>query len=378
MAISPQRRRLSSLRRNTVPTATSSTSIVIRPSGVWNSRAPFTNYFLANRQIGLHFNVLILSACYLRSLLRRQKSDRAIREIAEADRIATFALLGYRKSIGKDAKGQRRKPTCRDFETDVTAALQDLYEAGVVKVASLFESFALCWALNSLLARLERGERWSQEEQRLCDQLSPIISERVPSWYQIMRAFPTIADELRYLPHIYLDKKTKEQVKAPVSSVLNAGSVIEFWREYRNLVVHRGAIVSSAFHDRFEDLYNELIQPLGSGTPALRPRRPVSFSDALVRAMATTHYFVATHLAKRLTEFSHRRRGHLNAPGPELELLGTTLAAPKQLLIEGDHDRSLRWTLDINFCRKAAPQLQHEGFERGFRPPPLPPELAMP
>lgn len=355
----------------------SPTSIVIRPSGVWNSRAPFTDYFLANRRIGLHFNVLILSACHLRLVLRKDKTEKPVRQVAESDRIAAFALLGYRKSIGRDAKGGRQKPTRHGIEADITSGLQDLYQAGVVKVASLFESFALCWALNSLLARLERGERWSQEEQRLCDRLSPIVSDRTPNWFQIMRAFPTIAEELRELPHVYLDKRTKAEVKAPVSAVLNAGSVIKFWREYRNLVVHRDGIVSTAFHDEFVDLYDELVEPFGPGTPTLSPRKPLTFSDSLVRAMATTHYFVASHLASRLKEFSNGRRGHLNAPGPEVELLGTKLATPKQLLIAGDHDMSLRWTRDIDFCRRLAPRLQNEGIQRGFRhQPTLAPQLV--
>jgi hypothetical protein len=377
MTLPPNYRRLHSLNRRRAPAKPVWTQIVIRPSGVWNSRAPFSNYFLANREIGLHFNVLVLSARHLRATLRAQRSDKPVRDTAERDRVAAFALLGYRRSLGRDSTGQRRKPSARDLEVDVGDALQALYQLVVVKVASLLEAFAQCWALNSLLTRLERNEDWSEEEQRLADQFSPILSERIPGWRQIMRTFPTIADELRSLPHIYLDKKTKNEVNAPVSNALNAASVIEFWREYRNLVVHRGGIVSATFHERYACLYEELVEPLGPDTPKLAPLRPLTFSDALARAMATTHYYVACRLGERLAEFSDGRRGHLNAPGPEVKLLGTTLANPKPLLIAGDHEASFKWTADLEFCRRIAWRLRREGANRGLRSPPLPPRLVV-
>src|SRR5437870_3668569 len=95
--------------------------IVIRPSGVWNSRAPFSNYFVANREIGLHFNVLLLAACHVRREIEQVGSDKAIRESAtrRQDRVAAYALEGYRKSLGRDTKeGRRRQPQPADFVRD--------------------------------------------------------------------------------------------------------------------------------------------------------------------------------------------------------------------------------------------------------------------
>lgn len=75
------------------------TQIVIRPSGVWNSRAPFTNYYATNREIGIHFNVLVLATSRVKAdVLRKGKQQQdgsALRWLRKADLTAALKFQRF-------------------------------------------------------------------------------------------------------------------------------------------------------------------------------------------------------------------------------------------------------------------------------------------
>ena len=361
------------------------TQLVIRPSGVWNSRAPFSNYYADNREIGIHFNVLVVAASRVRAdVLQRGKEKNdgsALRWLRNAGATSSFAWLGYRKSLGRDVDGALPRPTPSDLAQDLRDAVNSLCQMMLLRVSSLYEAFAQCWALNYLLTRLEHPpHEWSPKEQMLADRLSPVLSGRVPGWPAVLKAIPWIGVELSALPHIYIDMHTKEEVSAPVTDFVNALSVIEFWREYRNLVIHRNGLVSTEFFTRFGRLYEELRKPFRADIPPLKLRTPLKFSPAVPKAMATVHYRAAAHLAKRLVELSHGRRGHAGAPGPDTELLSQPPKRANPLLMEGDHAASLEWVnmaKNERFIRSMIEHLQREGRERGLKRLPLLPAASV-
>jgi hypothetical protein len=98
-------------------------------------------------------------------------------------------------------------------------------------------------------------------------------------------------------------------------------------------------------------------------------------TDAVPRAMATTHYRAAARLGRRLAEFSNTLRGHIAAPGPEVDVAEKDGMIPKPLLIKGDHELSYRWVSEPDFRFAIAERLQAEGRQRGARPPKLPATL---
>jgi hypothetical protein len=174
-------------------------------------------YFAANRELGLHFNALVFAASSVKRQLTSDSNamDNPLRNSKEWGRVEAFAMLGYQKSLGKDASLTRRKATRDGLAADLRDALQDVYQLMLVKVASLFETFIQCWALNYLLTRLERNEIWSRREQTLADQLCPVLSGRLPNWNQIVSGIPMIETELRALPHIFYKKNTSEEITVP-------------------------------------------------------------------------------------------------------------------------------------------------------------------
>ena len=62
---------------------------------------------------------------------------------------------------------------------------------------------------------------------------------------------------------------------------------------------------------------------------------------------AACFYKIAKSLNENLEDLSDFRRGHVNAPGPTVELEGDFRSPP--LLLEGDHSPSLEWTTNADF-----------------------------
>lgn len=321
--------------------------LVVRPSGVWNSRAPFHNLWLAHQQQNRSHHLLTLAVLRTQSdaakpanaavALRRFFRTRAIGLIAEN------ALLSYRMSQRILEGGARFEPSVADVETDLQLILYELRQASAIRYVALFETFALCWALNFLLAKLEAGTPWSEDERRLAVLLSPLHSKTPPpGWPLVAKHIPLVANGLHQLPHVIRDPTTRREIEQPISPELNAFTAMQFWRDFRNLVVHRGNVINLAFVTKYQSLYEEIRAPFATMSRPLVRGEALHFPEAVVRSIMSTHYRAARWMNDLLLSISEERRGHALAPqaqstsGP---FVVVKRAAP--LLIVGDHAPSV-------------------------------------
>src|SRR5439155_7062772 len=143
-------------------------------------------------------------------------------------------------------------------------------EYAVVRYSSLFESFLQCWALNMLLALQEGGVALSVDQNVLAGKFSPVMKQFVltPGVPKILSAFPDIRADLEALPHISTDPRTKETVEVPSNPKLNALTTVNFWRDFRNHIVHRGGRISTGFARSHREFFELFRVPYGS---KLRP-----------------------------------------------------------------------------------------------------------
>jgi hypothetical protein len=88
----------------------------------------------------------------------------------------------------------------------------------------------------------------------------------VPS---ILRAaFPDAPSGLEKLAHIKTDPSTGNELKEPVNANLNSWQAIKFWREFRNLTVHSGGLMTDRFCEQHSAFFEAMGVPYAS---ALRP-----------------------------------------------------------------------------------------------------------
>ena len=318
--------------------------IVIRPSGVWDSRKPLTELIKWQEHVMRIYSVTTLSLTKAIQEARREP-DIPVRgpffRVRLAGRVGASAWVAYAKSRGRTT-GTR--PTFREFETDATAAFWFATEHAVIGLATVFETFIQCWALNFLLTRLESGmATWSRtSEAQLARKFARVhIGRSVPSFPAIRDAIESIAQRLAELPHIEVDDLAETEVLTPVSDNLNGLRSIQFWREYRNLLIHNNGVISVRFYYAHKQFVNGLRQ-FNSAIPQLVIGERLKLRDAIVRTIATTHLHAARALNKQLVELSGAARGDVEA---SFECDG----APAALLQAGDHPESVRWTVDSSF-----------------------------
>lgn len=340
-------------------------SLVIRPSGVWNSRAPLHNFLSQTSIIQRDYSLLTLAVARTRFELAHLdaplSSPREFMAPGRSGPVASKAWRNYRDWWRKEHAKDEGQPIAENIDADLALGVYPIREWAVVKVASLFETFVQCWALNMLLAVLEKGDAtWSEKQTRLASDLSPIHTPDAfpPGVPRILGAFPQEQEGLSLLPHIKTDPATGAPVEAPLAPGLNALSVALFWRDYRNLVVHRDGVVSQDFVAKHSDVFELLRVPYqGKLRPLSLPGR-LQLPDVVFYAMMATHHRAARWLNQRLRDLSAGRRGNIFPPEAGIEepvRLDPRLQA-RPLLGPGDHAPSLRWTQDEIFRENVVSQ----------------------
>lgn len=334
-----------------------SPQIIIRPSGVWNSRAPYHNYLVETSSIDRDYCLLTLAVSRTRhdadhitatsstntvTFMRTKISGRVARKVW--NRYRDFWRLKTDKPDGQ--------PGISDLEQDLGLSLYAIREFAVIRWSSIFETFSQCWALNMLLARLERSETLTPKEERLVRQLSPIYTRRPRGVPSILDCFQDVREELDGLPHINSDPYTKMPVAAPIHPELTALRSILFWRDYRNLLVHRGGRISmdfiethGAFFEAFRQNYSEVMREL-------RPTGRLQLPSMIVPAISTTHTKAAKWLNEVLVRASCGTRGKLRPPSEEEPVKLDLNLIPPKLLTDGDHSTSLKWVLDASLLQR--------------------------
>lgn len=333
-------------------------SLVIRPSGVWNTRAPLHLLLFQTSLIQRDYSLLTLAVSRTRydaaHFIEEDSTSpgRFIRPRGSGP-VSYKAWRNYRDWWRKDRSNPNGQPSLTDFDHDLGLSLYTIREASLVKIAAHFELFTQCWALNMLLAILETGGSWSPAHEILARELSPVHTPNrfPPGVPAILKAFPVEREELRQLPHIKTDPMSGADVNQPVTANLNALSVVLFWRDFRNLVVHRGGLISREFADEHGAVFEALRQPYKDRLRSLEPSTRLQLPDVIFYAMISTHHRTAKWLNGRLQQISESRRGIIYLPEMELEepVVFDPSLKPLPLLMDGDHSDSLRWIRDTNF-----------------------------
>ena len=331
--------------------------LIVRPSGVWNSRAPFNDYLQRQQVLSRAVAALQISTYFLREHISAEPNQDSLgkdylRDLLKSRAPAANAWLNFRRSHGYDENKIAPQPTIKRLYGEAALSLFFVLEMAVIRLSSLFESYAQCWALNVLLTILENGQPLRPTEVELAETFLPFQVGRrapiLPGWWDILRSFPQLEVDLRNLPHLFTDPRSGKKVDKPISGTLNAYSVIEFWRAYRNLSVHTSKQITTRFHHRWSGFFAESMESLGH-IERLEVGKPLPVHDDLYGAMAACHYRAALVMTETLIVLSNERRGHPEAPGPKTT---DTFPAPPPsplLLLPGDHPDSVRWLRDDSF-----------------------------
>jgi hypothetical protein len=134
---------------------------IVRPSGIWNTRAPLHWFFGQSIQLQQSYALLTMAVSRTRydaEHLPANATNSAAKfmHARYSGPVASKAWNTYRwawRALRSDQTGQ---PSITDVENDLAFTLYAIREYAVVRYSSLFESFVQCWALNMLLALQER------------------------------------------------------------------------------------------------------------------------------------------------------------------------------------------------------------------------------
>lgn len=323
---------------------------IVRPSGVWDSRAPLHSFFLQQTQVQQNYALLTGAVARTRYDAEHQSPEATISAARFmharcSGPVASKAWNTYRWAWRALSNRPEDQPTIAELERDLATSLYAIREYAVVRYSALFESYVQCWALNMLLAQQERGQNLSDDQVKLSIDFSPVGKQYVvtPGVPAILRAFPEARDALEKLPHISTDPKTKEPVEVPSNPKLNSLRTLMFWRDFRNHVIHRGSRISTGFAKAHYDFFELLRQPYAEILRPLKLGNLLQLPDAVFYAMATTHRKASGMLNEQLRALSNARRGVIFLPEeskPEPTVFSNSFN-PRRLLIDGDHQPSL-------------------------------------
>lgn len=151
--------------------------LIIRPSGVWNSRAPFHNWLLLYKHLNRAYELAILSTDHLSlDFESLSKDDQSLTKyfLKPGTARSSKAWKGYRGAWGKTPDGKLRTPTLEEVNLDLHEIRVAVRRGTLIGLYTGFEAFLNCWLLNYLLAKLERNHPWTQAERELATRLSPV------------------------------------------------------------------------------------------------------------------------------------------------------------------------------------------------------------
>jgi hypothetical protein len=175
----------------------------------------------------------------------------------------------------------------------------------------------------------------------------------LPSLHHICDGIGVVREKFEKLPHVFVDSRRGDPVDAPLTPNLNAYRAILFWRDWRNLLVHRSGMVNEWFYREYQPFWRDFKQSFPYIRDFEKGKR-LPLDDGSFRALTTTHYRAARSLMEVLMEASSQRRGHILAPGPPAQdpynVPPEKLPPrPPPLLMQGDHDLSYKWMSDVGF-----------------------------
>jgi len=334
---------------NADPVPTSVVNIpvrVVRPSGIWDTRTPLEYYFCECASLQKTYALLTCVVERMRGEAKHAPTgEQNLSEFLRGNASGAVALKAssaYSRAWRRlDGNGEL-DPSIEDVERDLARTLRSIREFAIVRYSALFESFVHCWALNMLLASLETSRTLSNKQMQLINEFTPIGKQgtvKVHGLSDVLKVYPAAFDALKTSPHIRRDKN-KELVQSPIDPRLNAWAVVSFWRDYRNLLVHRDGVIDKGFQKQYSRFFELLRAPY----PKLKPLtvgQQLQMKDFLYYAVATTHNLAAEILNSFLMDASKGRRGNHSPTQGTTPKNGS--GRTNMLLTAGDHSASLAW-----------------------------------
>lgn len=326
------------------PVLSTGPDLVIRPSGIWNSRAPFHNWLLAYKSINRSYELTIVGTerteFDLVALARKGRSTKKFFGKGGSARGAK-AWLAYRAALGKTPDGELLVPTTAMLIGDLEEIRVAMRQSTLVRLYSAFEAFVNCWLLNRLLSKLETGLSWTPAERAMAARLSPTRGSGLALHASdIWKALPDVVTHLRSVPHVFRDPSTGKVLTEPISSSVQAYAAIEFWRTFRNLIVHSGGFCTPRFYRQSAEFWNSCFPPAGDFLPPLAVRISVPLFDKMLQSCQLALYRAALALSDLLEASSGGRRGHPWAPAPKPTPPVLFAGPVPALLLVGDHEAS--------------------------------------
>lgn len=333
--------------------------LIIRPSGVWNSRSPFNEYFAKIKEIDRAKSIQGLGIYKLLETIRntQDKTRTAATWLAKYVKVP-LAGSKFRERYVRSYKSQstetKVRPNLSDILSDSDSAFNVVQESSFVKLSSTFESFVQCWALNMLLTALEsrRARRLTKLEENIAVSFCPFGDGMLPSAPKIILSIDPAYKLLSSTPRLFIDPLTKSKVNSVSDPGESAFVAMMFWRDYRNLSIHFGGIVTRSFYSKHASYFQKTMRTLNH--IKLEVGRPLPFHGELYGAMAASHYRAAVQLNEWLERASEGRRGHPEAPNIKTRDSWSEPPRSRPLLMKGDHELSLDWANDTNARREIA------------------------
>jgi len=220
--------------------------MVVRPSGIWNSRAPFHTFMQINKANSRAYELT-------RLCLERIKSDiPAAREEGKTleeflgvknNDISRRAWKNYTKAIYKrNGEGEIQNPAYGHTTHDLIMCNEILKFSTFVRSMTLFESYLNCWLLNYLLCKLELGQSLNRSETEFARQSSPVHGLGTPP--NVAKILTTVTLVKTALGDIFGNRPdTGDSEKSDDTNENRNFSLFDkmfFWVHYRNCIIHNG------------------------------------------------------------------------------------------------------------------------------------------
>lgn len=319
-------------------------TLVIRPSGIWDSRAPLATFIQYHRKLIQTYNLLTLALGKIRVELTEPLHEDikpAYFRLKKGGERAKDAWNSLKNTYGS------KSPTGEEIARETSRAFRSAVEYVLIRYVAMFETHINCWALNVLLARLERRQMWSSAETKLAERMSTLGSGKLPQFREVIDACPILQGCLSKVS--VFQPGTSETIKhIEANENFNSWKAINLFREIRHLLVHRSGTV----YGRFLDGHRQFLTNLREVYPTF-PQLQVGsfvFTDDVFRVMTKCHVQAAYQMNRVLFDLSSRKRGDLLSQTSQYRpAISLNLPVPGPMLMRGDHPQSYQWSIDPSF-----------------------------
>ena len=161
------------------------TAMVVRPSGIWNARAPFHTFLKVykSQQRSYDLSTLCLERVG-RDLLAARDAGEEIESflVVKESHTSRRVWRSYVKArVERNLKGELKRPIYSNTRRDLLIAHESLKRNIMVSSFSLFEAYVNSWLLNYLLWKLESGQAWTFRTRQVRGKKASAPLNRAPS-----------------------------------------------------------------------------------------------------------------------------------------------------------------------------------------------------